>query len=451
MKTLFLDLGMGAAGDMMTAALYELIDDKEDFIKEINAAGIPDAEIKAQQVQRCGICGTHMQVLIGGHEESSIEAGHDHSHEDHEHCHGQSNAEHGHCHEHAHDEDEHSHEHCHDEQGHHHHNHCHRSMADVESIIDSLNISAAVKTDVKAVYKIIADAESKAHGMEVSEVHFHEVGMADAICDITAVCMLMERLAPDEVIASAVCTGFGHVHASHGVIPVPAPATANILEDMPSYEGDIEAELCTPTGAALVKYFADRFGRMPVLSKKKTGYGMGTKEFEKCNALRAVIGESSAEGYACAEVISEKVGDANDKILEFSLNVDDMTGEEIGFACERIFEAGAADVYTKPVYMKKNRPGILINVLAKEEHKDAVITAIFKYTTTLGIRQALCERYILKRDTKVIETEYGPVRKKVSEGFGAKREKLEYEDLAEAAVRTGLSLDEIKEKIKDLP
>ena len=423
MKILFLDLSMGAAGDMFAAALYELTEDKAGFMKEINAAGISGVKINAQAAARCGICGTHMQVLVNGSEETSEDAGREYARVEHEHSHEE--------HEHVHEEHARSHE----EHGHgHHHHHSHRSMADIEAIIDALNISDKVKADAKAVYKIIADAESKAHGMEVSEIHFHEVGTMDAVADIVMSCMLVESLCPDKVIASSVCTGFGHVNCAHGIICVPAPATAYILEDIPSYEGDIEAELCTPTGAALVKYFADEYGRMPVMTDKKTGYGMGSKEFEKLNAVRAVIGNAE---------------DETDKITELSLTVDDMTGEEIAFACERLFEAGAVDVYTRPVYMKKGRPGFLIDVLAKADDEEKITAAIFKYTSTLGIRQTVCERYILKRETQIIKTPYGPVRKKVSEGYGAHKEKYEYEDIARIASQAGLSMEQIKKDITE--
>lgn len=410
MKILYLDLGMGAAGDMFAAALYELIEDKEEFIREINAAGIDGAKISAQSVRRCGICGTHMQVLLNGSEEASVDAGHEHFHIDHEHI----------CEEYEHD--------------HEHHHHHHRSLADIGKMIDHLTLSDKVRTDSKAVYKIIADAESKAHGTDVTEVHFHEVGTMDAVADIVMSCMLIERLCPDKVIASSVCTGFGHVSCAHGILCVPAPATAYILEDIPSYEGDIEAELCTPTGAALVKYFADEYGRMPVMTDKKTGYGMGSKEFEKVNAVRAVIG---------------KTEDEKDNVIELSLTVDDMTGEEIAFASERLFETGALDVYTRPVYMKKGRPGILMDVLAKKEDEEKIVAAVFKYTSTLGIRQAICERYILKRETQIIKTAYGTVRKKVSEGYGTCKEKYEYEDIAEIALETGLGIDKIKKDITE--
>ena len=410
MKILYLDLGMGAAGDMFAAALYEVIEDKEEFIREINAAGIDGAKISAQSVRRCGICGTHMQVLLNGCEEASVDVGHEHFHTYHEHiC-----AEYEHYHE--------------------HHNHHHRSLADIGKMIDHLTLSDKVRADAKAVYKIIADAESKAHGTDVTEIHFHEVGTMDAVADIVMSCMLIERLCPDKVIASSVCTGFGHVSCAHGILCVPAPATAYILEDIPSYEGDIEAELCTPTGTALVKYFIDEYGRMPVMTDKKTGYGMGSKEFEKVNAVRAVIG---------------KTEDEKDNVIELSLTVDDMTGEEIAFASERLFETGALDVYTRPVYMKKGRPGILMDVLAKKEDEEKIVAAVFKYTSTLGIRQAVCERYILKRETQIIKTAYGTVRKKVSEGYGTCKEKYEYEDIAGIALETGLGIDKIKKDITE--
>lgn len=518
MKILFLDLGMGAAGDMLAAALYELIDDKEDFIKEINAAGIPGAEIKAEDAYRCAIRGTRMRVLINGCGEGSPDAGYEHSHDSREHCHEDSCEGHSLSNEHTrtgHDRSRpdagkssgsvHSHEDpglsggegrssgfIYENSGHG-HNHPHRSMADIEALTDALNVSAKVKADVKEVYKIIAQAESRAHGREVSEIHFHEAGAMDAIADITAVCMLMERLAPDKVIASPVRTGYGHVHAAHGIIPVPAPATTNILEDFPSYEGDIEAELCTPTGAALVKYFANETGRMGVMYSKKTGYGMGSKELERCNALRAVIGNSTpaalcgappknapAAGFKAPEKgffdeasfgqtpessfedaqkqpDGEKKGapscseeELKDKVFELSFTVDDMTGEEVAFACEKIFEAGALDVYTQSVYMKKNRPGMVVDILAKEEFRDRIVSAVFKHTTTLGIREAFCERYILKRENEVIESSFGTVRKKVSRGWGACTEKFEYDDLCAIARDAGMSLGEIKHLLKNL-
>ena len=222
MRSLYLDLGMGAAGDMLSAALYELLDDEKRqlFLTRINSIGIAGVRVYADDCSKCGIRGTHMRVTF-------------HDHDIDETCH----------------DDHHDHDH-------HHHHHGH-TMKDIEAIIEGLEVSDPVKDDIKSVYGIIADAESRAHGASVSDIHFHEVGTMDAIADITSVCLLMEMLAPDRVIASPVCTGYGSVKCAHGVLSVPAPATANILTGIPMYAGDIEGELCTPTGAALVKHFAN--------------------------------------------------------------------------------------------------------------------------------------------------------------------------------------------------
>lgn len=444
MKTLYLDLSMGAAGDMFSAALYELLEEnaREEFLAEINGAGIPGVTVAANRAVRCSIQGTHMDVRIAGEVEHSEDCGaqghhpqHHHDHGEQEHCHG------GHGHDHG------EQEHHHGEGGNHHHEH--RSMAAITALIDRLAVSEKVKSDGKAVYRILADAESRAHGMEVTEIHFHEVGMMDAIADITSACLLMEKLAPDRVIASPVCTGYGQVRASHGIIPVPAPATAYILEEIPSYEGELRAELCTPTGAALVRYFADSFGQMPVMDRKRTGYGMGNKEFERCNALRAVLGREAETEPGSERDASLEDPSGTDQVTELSVTVDDMTGEEIGFACEQLFAAGALDVYTSSVFMKKGRPGTVICVLTRVSDKEKILRAIFRYTSTIGVREVLCGRYILRRRIETVETPFGSVRKKVSEGYGVKREKLEYEDLAAIAREQGMSLTAVKEAIRE--
>lgn len=267
MKTLYLDCGMGAAGDMLTAALIELLPEPDAFVSELNGLGIPGVEFVRESSVKCGITGTHMSVKVNGEEEM----------EHHEH-------HHGHDHEH-----EHGHEHHHDHEHHHHH---HSGMADIEGIISGLDLPDSVREDVLAVYGLIAGAEIRAHGVPVTEIHFHEVGAMDAVADVTAVCLLMDRLAPEQVIASPVHVGAGHVHCAHGILPVPAPATADILRDVPIYGGGIKGELCTPTGAALLKHFATRFGDMPVMRVEKIGYGMGKKDFEAANCLRAMLGEA---------------------------------------------------------------------------------------------------------------------------------------------------------------
>ena len=410
MKTLYLECSMGAAGDMLSAALYELLDDKEGFINKINNAGIPKVTVNAESMAKCGILGTHMNVLVDG-----LSEGEEHHHE-HEH-------DHDHHHEH-----EHEHEHEHD----HHHEHHHSSIKDIESIIDALNVPENVKTDAKNVYAMIAEAESNAHGKPVTEIHFHEVGTMDAIADITMVCMLMNELKAEKIIASEIHVGSGHVHCAHGILPVPAPATAFILRGIPFTSGHIKGELCTPTGAALIKYFASQYGEMPVMTVDKIGYGMGKKDFEQANCVRAFLGSTN-----------EKAS----QITELSCNIDDMTGEKIGFAMEKLFEAGALEVYTVPVGMKKSRPGILLSVMCNEAKKDEMVSIIFKYTTTLGVRENVSKRYTLKREIIKKETPFGEIRIKRSEGFGVVREKYEYEDLARIANEKNISIDDI---IKEL-
>lgn len=257
MKTLYIDCQMGAAGDMLMGALLELVPDRKETLEKLNQAGIPGVRMEAQKSVKCGITGTHMEVLVNGKEEESQDH-HDH-HTHHEHGHG---------------------------------HHSHFSMEDITGIMDGLHVDNKVKEDVKSIYQIIAQAESQVHGRPVSEVHFHEVGAMDAVADITGCAMLFRELGAERVIVSPVTTGYGQVWCAHGILPVPAPATALILQGMPCQAGRIEGELCTPTGAALLKYFATEYGRMPQMVMEKIGYGMGKKDFEAANCVRAILGDA---------------------------------------------------------------------------------------------------------------------------------------------------------------
>jgi uncharacterized protein (TIGR00299 family) protein len=385
MNVLYLDCGMGAAGDMLCAALLELLPDPDAFVRELNGVGIPHVVFEKTASEKCGITGTHLSVHVHGEEE-------------HEHMHA------------------------------HHHAHHHSDLASIESIIEGLRVSDRVKADALAVYRLIAEAESHVHGRPVDQIHFHEVGTLDAVADVTAFCLLLERLAPDQVLASPVHVGCGTVRCAHGVLPVPAPATAYLLRDVPIYGGAISGELCTPTGAALLKHFVTRFGPMPVMRADAIGYGMGAKDFDTANCVRAMRGRTDA-------------GDT-ETVLELSANVDDMRAEQIGFAMERLFEAGAVEVYTVPIGMKKSRPGTLIRAICHPDKKDAVLSAFFRHTTTLGVREAATKRYVLSRRIETHETALGTVRKKIAEGYGVVREKIEYEDLARIARERDVSLSE---------
>lgn len=433
MKTLYLDCGMGAAGDMLTAALMELTDDPDGFVAELNALGLPGVEYRREAATTCGIAGARMVVTVDGVEEAPgglpIHA--------HAHHYGVSDGapdEHDHAHAHHHAEscgtsdgmsDGASHAHAHAD-GHH-----HASLHDIEHLVrDHLAVPDRVRNDVLAVYGLIAEAESRAHGMPIEDIHFHEVGTMDAIADVTAVCLLMDRLAPDEVVVSPINVGGGQVVCAHGILPVPAPATAYILQDVPFYGGDVQTELCTPTGAALVKHFATRFGSMPVMRVRSIGYGIGTKRLDRANCVRAFWGETD-EG-------------TNDVVATLSCTVDDMTAEDIGYAMDLLLAEGAVEVYTMPVGMKKSRPGTLLVVMCREADRDRIAGLVFKHTTTIGIRESLERRYTLDRAIEEVETPTGTVRKKVSSGYGVRKEKLEYDDIARIARATGLSLAEVR-------
>lgn len=479
MKTLYIECAMGAAGDMLTAALLELMPDKEAALAKLNAMGIPGVVFEAEPSAKCGITGTHMRVLIHGEEEESVPCGHTHAHEDHH--------EYNHAHEHHHEHDHHVHTHahahvqedahCHDsdahDHAHHHahdaHHHAHHGMAEIRRLIAELAVSETVKEKALAVYQSIAEAESKVHGAEVDQIHFHEVGSMDAVADVTAVCLLMELLAPEQVIVSPIHVGSGTVLCAHGRLPVPAPATALILEGMPIYGGSVQGELCTPTGAALLKTFADSFGPMPPMTVAKTGYGMGTKNFAQANCLRAMLGESftmngtgskmqtaqDAEGKntgsrSAAGKDTETVNSAERKtaregrITEISCNLDDMTGEDIAFAAERILQAGALDVFTESIYMKKGRPAVKLTVLARPGDEERLTGEIFRHTSTIGVRMHTDSRYELARRSEQRETPLGIVEVKISEGFGVRKEKIEFASLKEIAETSGKRLAEVR-------
>lgn len=394
-KTLYMECNMGAAGDMITAALYELLEEKEkkEFCQVMNKEELGICVVP-EKVEKCGVQGTHIKVLIGGQEEESCEK---------------------HIKEHS------------------HHKHLHASLAEVHSVIDSYPVKESVKNRAKTVYKQIAEAESHAHGKSVSEIHFHEVGMKDAIADVLNTCWIADKLSVDKIIVSDINVGFGEVHCAHGILPVPAPATAFLLQGAPTYQGEIRGEMCTPTGAALLQHLKTDFGKMPVMRIEKIGYGMGKKDFPQANCIRAFLGEEA--------------GNLSDKIVELSCNLDDMTGEEIAFATETLRMAGALDVYTETTIMKKNRPGVKLVCICNPADADRMVQMILKNTTTWGVRRLEYDRYILERHVETIETEYGCVTIKKGTGYGITKWKPEYEDMAAIAESKKISIKEVEQAI----
>ena len=414
MKTLYIECNMGAAGDMLMAALSELLPDPEGFVARMNALGLPGVRFERRRAEKCGVTGTHMAVTVDGVEE--------HSHDVHAHEHE---------HDHAHDHD-HEHDHVH-AQGHDHGHHHHSSLRDIHAIIDGLDLPEPVREDAKGVYARIAEAESTVHGHPVDQIHFHEVGTLDAVADVVGVCALMHEISPERVVVSPVHVGSGQVRCAHGVLPVPAPATALLLEGVPVYGGAIRGELCTPTGAALLRHFADDFGDMPVMTLDRVGYGMGTKDFPWANCVRALLGQTQ---------------DAPEGAVELRCNLDDMTGEAIGFAVRRLRETGALDVWTQSIQMKKDRPGTLLCCLCPTEREGEFARLMLKHTTTIGVRCQSVRRYTLQREAVTLETPYGPVRAKRSHGFGVDRVKPEFDDLARIAEKEGIAVGEIGTELR---
>ena len=388
MKTLYFDCAMGAAGDMLMGALLELHPDREAFLARLNRALDGRAVVSAAPDSKCGISGTHVSVVIDGHEEGE-EADAQHHHD-----------------------------------GHHHHT----SVSEILAFLDNVEADSAAAEDAKAVYMLLAEAESRVHSQPIENIHFHEIGTLDALADILGVCMLINELAPDKIVCSPINVGSGTVKCAHGILPVPAPATELILRGMPVYGGSVTGELCTPTGAALLKHFCSDAGEMPRMSVSAAGYGTGTKDFAAANVVRAMIGESR---------------DAAEEVIELKCNIDDMTAEALGYAQEALLSAGALDVYTTAIGMKKNRPAILLTCMCRKEQRDDMLRCIFANTTTIGVREYVSARYTLARREESVGTEYGRVRIKRASGWGVERSKPEYEDVARIARETGKPFGEI--------
>ena len=446
MRTLYIDASMGAAGDMITAALLELMPNEKSTLNRLNRIGVPNVEYRLSKVNKAGITGTNVEVLINGVTEN-------------DNTDDKTEAD----------------------------RHTHHTLEDIKNIIDTLNLPKKAKEDTKAIYGLIADSEGKIHGKPAGEVHFHEIGEYDAIADIAAVSFLINELKVKNIITSAVNVGCGTVRSAHGVMAVPAPAAIDLLTGVPIYSDGTEGELCTPTGAAIIKYYANAYGNMPPMDVTKVGYGAGKKDYARANILRISLGNmidiSGFAEHGRDSVHTESIGSDNvdvlgtilsqkkklintkiydiakesansfyengitDRVIELRCNIDDQSPEQISYASEVLLGNGALDVYSTPVVMKKGRLGTLFTVICKEENREKIIKLIFKHTTTIGIRETLCHRYILDRKEDSLTTDYGMVRVKTGFGYGTVRHKYEYNDLKFIAKKTGLSIQELIEKL----
>ena len=478
MKILYWDCTMGAAGDMLAASLLELCPDRDVALAGLNGLGIPGVVYRAEPCVRGGIAGTRLRVLVNGQEEQpdgAAPAPHTHSHTDpdapaqeampaahvhshgaepafpHDHTHGEpADAPAAHSHEpdhtHSHDEaDAHGHDHLHDhDHDHSHPGHAHHSLADVTRLIRQSAAPAAVQDQAVGVYQAIAAAEGQVHGHPVDQVHFHEVGALDAVADILAVCWLVHHLAPARICASPVEVGGGTVRCAHGILPVPAPATALLLRDMPITAGACQTELCTPTGAALLKCLVSDYGPMPAMRLLATGHGCGGKDLPgRANCVTACWGEADTPAAGTPD-------GPMDTVCQLQCNLDDMTGEAIGYALARLREAGALDAFTTAIGMKKDRPAVMLTCLCRPDQEREMAALMLRHTTTLGVRVQTCRRYTLARAEHTLDTPFGPVRVKTASGWGVTRAKPEWEDLARIAARQDLPLDTVRRQVEAL-
>lgn len=422
MKILYFDCFSGISGDMTIGALLDLGIDREVFLKELSKLDLDGYRIEITEKTVMGISGTDFNVVLTDDREPGRSNGldHDNGHaSDHEHEHT-----HDHVHGHSH---EHSHEHPHD----HSHSGTERNLPDIERIFDRSSLSDSVKAFSKRVFREIAEAEARVHGKSVNEVHFHEVGAVDSIVDIAGVAICLELLGAEKVISSVLHDGSGFISCRHGVIPVPVPAVMEMLSGsgIPLVSEDVGTELVTPTGMGLIKCLASGFGPCPPMTVERTGYGHGKRETGRLNALRVILGET----------YEKQTGDG-DEIAIMETNMDDVSGETLGYTMSRLMDAGALDAFYTPIYMKKNRPAYMLTVLAKPGTEDLLADIVFRETTTLGIRTHYAGRRFMDRKIVNVSTPYGQARVKVATCGDIKKASPEYEDCRRIAEKSGLSL-----------
>jgi uncharacterized protein (TIGR00299 family) protein len=388
MKCLYFDCFAGISGDMTLGALLDLGLDKELFLKELDKLKLDGYEIELSKSMKNGIQGTDVNVMLTC----------DHKHK------------------------------------HHHHNeddHHHRNLEDIEKIIDESLLNSYVKGLSKRIFNRVAKAEAKVHGTTIDRIHFHEVGAVDSIVDIVGTAICIDMLNVDRIMSSSLHDGVGFVKCQHGYIPVPAPATVEILKngEVPFYSTGIENEMVTPTGAAIIAELADSFGNRPEMVIKRIGYGSGKRDMEIPNCLRVTLGEMQYN--------------FTDTAIVLECNIDDMSGEISGYVMGKLFENGAFDVFFTPIYMKKNRPGVKLSVICDDNEANKLEEIVLKETTTIGIRRYKVERKCMEREKVNIKIHGGTVKVKVSNIDGIKKHSPEYEDCKKIAETTGLTLKEV--------
>ena len=402
-KILYLECYSGISGDMTVAALLDLGADERVLIDGLKSLKVEGYEIKIGRAKKAGIDCSSFDVILQEHHHHHA---HDHNHSGH----------------------------------HHHHDHEHRNILDIYKIIEGSDISDKAKDISKKIFDVVAVAEAEAHGVELEKVHFHEVGAIDSIVDIVATAICIDNLAIEEVFVSELYEGRGHVKCQHGIIPVPVPAVVNIAREhsLKLKITNTEGEMVTPTGAAIGAALKTMDNLPPSYTIKHIGLGSGKKDFPRANILRAFIIEGEKK--------TRNAGKEGPWVLES--NIDDATGESLGFTMERLLEKGALDVFFTPIYMKKNRPAYKLTIICKEEDIKDLQGIIFKNTTTIGIRRYQVERAVLERRNEIKDTKFGPVRYKVSSFEDQEYYYPEYEDIKKICENTGLGFDRVYREIQ---
>ena len=402
MRALYFDCFSGVSGDMMLGALLDLGIDEKKFIEELNKLNLSGYKIVIEKKVKDSIAVTDVNVIVEGIE--------DHNHH-------------------------HDHDHHHD---HNHHHHPSRNLKDIENYNES-NLKSNVKEFGIKVFKEIAKAEARVHNKEINEIHFHEVGAVDSIVDIMGVAICIDLLGVDKIYSSPLRDGNGFIKCQHGMLPVPVPAVMEMLKmsKIPYITEDINTELVTPTGIALIKSLCSEYGVMPPMEIEKVGYGAGKREIGRFNALRCVLGTLADE---------LKKGD---EVYVLETNIDDMNPELLGYVMEVLLERGALEVFYTPVYMKKNRPAVVLTVLTNEEMQDELSKIILRETSTLGIRKTICKRQTLNREEKSVMTKYGEIKVKISLAEGLKKVSPEYEDCKRVAKERNIPLWKVYDEVKN--
>jgi uncharacterized protein (TIGR00299 family) protein len=422
MKTLHFDCFAGISGDMTLGALVDLGADPVLLLAELEKLNLDGWKLELVSDERNRITGTRAFVEIEGFHEN---------HEDHEDHHGHHDLEH-------------------------HHEHHHRNWKDIRSIIELSSIRDGAKKRAMDIFSRIAKAESEVHGVPVDEVTFHEVGALDSIVDIVGTAVCLDMLAPERITAGTVELGGGTVRCAHGELPVPAPATLILCRGMPVHSGGFNREMTTPTGAAILASQVDEFVSEISFTELKTGYGIGARKFDKPNVLRASLREIHQQWDPDAFARMQENGagwaeDPNDigKCIALETNIDDMTGEEMGFLMECLYNEGARDVIFIPCVMKKSRPGTLVSVLCPPSKCDALRKVMFTRSKTIGLREISARCFALKREEETLSGEYGGKKKTVYYRGEKLRDKIEFEDRAGLARKKGISLWEAEEQLRE--